>query len=93
MSGKLNELISLFVGDADASPCGADQWRIKAQPTAGPRRVGFFDRALNPCEDKLTGGAPFPGSGFTDTTVKVAGQIDGSADRGRFHMRHYECVT
>jgi hypothetical protein len=85
MSGKLNELISLFVGHSDAPPRWADKWRIKAEPAAGPRGFGFFDRTLNTCKDELTGGAPFPGSGFTDTTVKIAGQIDGSADRGGFH--------
>jgi len=86
MSGKFNEFISLFVGDADAPPRGANQGRIEAETSAGPRGLDFFNRALDSCKDELAGRAAFLGSGFTDTTVKVAGQVDGGADRGSLHL-------
>jgi hypothetical protein len=86
MSGKFNEFISLFVGDPDAPPCGTDQGWVKAETAAGPRGLDFFNRALDSRKDELAGRAAFLGSGFTDTTVKVAGQVDRGADRGSLHL-------
>jgi hypothetical protein len=76
MSGKLNEFISLFVGDADTPPRGPDQWRIETEPPAGPSRFGLFHGALDPGKDELSCGAALSGSGLMDPAVKVAGQVD-----------------
>jgi hypothetical protein len=85
MSGKFSEFISLFIGEADVPRRGADQGRIEAEPAAGPGGLDFFNRTFDSCKDELAGRTPFLGGGFTDTTVKVARQVDGGADRGSFH--------
>src|ERR1700691_353592 len=61
ISGKLNEFISLFVGDTDTPPRRADQWRIETEPPAGPIRFGFFHGALDPRKNELSCGAAFSG--------------------------------
>ena len=85
MSGKLNEFISLFIGDSNAPPCGVNQGPIKAEPAAGPSGLDFFNYTLDACQHELPGGTPFTGGGFTNTAVKVAGQVEGGADRDAFH--------
>jgi hypothetical protein len=76
MSGKLNEVIKLFVGDTDLPPRGADQWRIETEPPAGPSRFGLFDSTFDPGEDELSRGAALSGSRLMDPAVKIARQVD-----------------
>jgi hypothetical protein len=40
MSGKFNEFMSLFVGEADAPPCRTDQGLVETQTTAWPGHFG-----------------------------------------------------
>jgi hypothetical protein len=72
MSGKLNEFISLFVGDTDTPPRRADQWRIETKPPAGPSRFGFFHGALDSRKNELACGAALSGSGLMDPAVKIS---------------------
>ena len=76
MSGKLNEFISLFVGDTDTPPGRADQWRIETEPPFGPSRFGFFHGVLDPRKNELSCGATLSGGGLMDPAVKVARQVD-----------------
>ncbi len=80
MSGKLNAGISLFVGDADAPSCRADQWGIKAEPSSGPRRLGLFDRALDSGKHQLACGTALASSRLMDPGVKIARQVNGGTD-------------
>src|SRR5271165_4918691 len=57
MSGKLNELISLFVADAQPAPGWLDQGWIKPEPALGPGHLRFRNRALNAGQNQLPGRA------------------------------------
>jgi hypothetical protein len=48
-SGKLNEVIDLFVGEVNAPSCERNQRRIETQPPPATRGFGLFDGALNAC--------------------------------------------
>src|SRR3984885_7431421 len=87
ISGKLNEFISLFVGDADTPPCRTDQGRIETEPPGGPSRFGFFHGALDARKNELSCGAAFSGCGLMDPAMKVARQVDRGADRIGLHTR------
>jgi hypothetical protein len=76
MSGKLNEFISLFVGDTDTPPRRADQWRVETEPPAGPSRFGLFHGALDAGKNELSCGAALSGGRLMDPAVKVARQVD-----------------
>jgi len=91
MSGKLNEFISLFVGDADAPPRRTDQWRIETELPAGAGRSGLFHGALDPGKDELSCGAALSRSGLMDAAVKVARQVDRGPDRIGLHI-HRLCA-
>jgi hypothetical protein len=87
MSGKLNELISLLVGNGDAPPRRPDERRIEAEPPLGPRRFGLFHSALNACEDELAGGTAFASGSFVQAAMEIARKVDGSADGCRLHAK------
>jgi hypothetical protein len=76
MSGKLNEFICLFVGEADAPPRWADQRLIETQAPAWPGHFGFFHGALDSGKDELARRTALSGGGFMDPAVKVSGQVD-----------------
>src|ERR1700733_932901 len=85
MSGKLNELISLFVGDADTPARRPDQWRIETEPPAWPSRFGFFHGTLDPRQNELSCRTALSCSGLVDPAVKLTRQVNRSADRIGFH--------
>jgi hypothetical protein len=76
MSGKLNEFISLFVGDTDLPPRRADQWWIETESPAGPSRFGFFHGALDSGQNEFPRGTPLSRSSLMDPAMKVARQVD-----------------
>jgi hypothetical protein len=92
MSGKLNEFISLFVGDTDAPTGRADQWRIETEPPAGPSQFGFFHGALDPRKNELSCGAALSGSGLMNPAVKVAREVDRGTDRIGLHNTNRLCA-
>jgi hypothetical protein len=85
ISGKLNELISLFVGDTDTPPRRADQWWIETEPPARPSRFGFFHGTLDPRKNELSCRAALSSSGLVDPAVKLARQVNRGTDRVGFH--------
>jgi hypothetical protein len=66
----------LFVGEADAPPCRADQRLIETQALAWPGHLGFFHGALNSGKDELARRTALSSGGFMDPAVKVTGQVD-----------------
>jgi hypothetical protein len=70
MSGKLNELIRLFVSDADAPPCRADQGLIETEPPDRQGHFGFFHGALDSGKNELARRTTLPGGGLMDPAVK-----------------------
>jgi hypothetical protein len=72
MSGKFNELMCLFVGEADEPPRRTDQGLIETQTTAWPGHFGLFDSG----KDELARRTALSGGGFMDPAVKVTGQVD-----------------
>jgi len=91
ISGKLNEFISLFVGDTDTPPGRADQWRIEIEPPARPSRFGFFHGTLDPRKNELSRRAALSSSSLVDPAVKLAGQVNRGTDRIGFHI-HRLCA-
>jgi hypothetical protein len=84
ISGKLNEFISLFVGDTDTPPRRADQWRIETEPPARPSRFGFFHGTLDPRKNELSRRAALSSSGLVDPAVKLAGQVNRGTEFSEF---------
>src|SRR5579871_413001 len=85
ISGKLNALIDLFVGKMDAPTRRTNERRIETKPAFRARRFRLFHGAFNPCKDELARGTALGRSGFANPAVKVAGQVDRSADGIRLH--------
>jgi hypothetical protein len=71
---------NLFIGDAYPPTRRADQGRIETEPPPGLRHLGFFDDAINPGKNQLTGCTALAGGGLVDPTVKIAGQVNGNAN-------------
>jgi hypothetical protein len=78
-------LLRLFVCEINASACGRNQRRIKAQPAAGTLRFRLLDGALDTGEDELAGGASLTGRGLMQAAVQLARQIDAGADGAGLH--------
>jgi hypothetical protein len=93
MSGKLNELISLLVGETDTPSRGANQWRIETEPPAGSSRFDFFHSALDARENELSCGAALSGSGLVDPAVKLARKVDRGTHRIRLHSKDFAQAT
>jgi len=80
MSGKVNEVINLFVGKVDVPASGGNQWRIKAESPARAGRFGFLYGAFDAAQNQLAGRAALSSGGFVQAAVQVAWQVDTSAD-------------
>src|SRR5271166_309669 len=80
ISGKLNEFISLFVGDRNAPSRRPDQRRIEAQPPLRPRRFAFFHGVLDGCKNELASGTALAGGSLVQPAMEVAGNVDRSPD-------------
>ena len=93
LSGKLNDFISLFVGDTDTPSRRPDQWRIEAEPPAGSSRFGFFHGALDARENELSRRAALSGRGPMDPAVKLAREVDRDTHRIRLHKAGYAQAT
>jgi hypothetical protein len=70
-SGKLNELIDLFVSEVDAPAGRRNQGRIKAQPSPRARRFSLLDSPLDAGEDKLAGGAALASRRFMEPPMEI----------------------
>src|SRR5438132_11152078 len=56
-SGKLDDVMDLFVSETDTPTSGSDQRRIETQPSPGVNRFGFLNSALNAAQNQLPGRA------------------------------------
>jgi len=84
-SGKLNEVIDLFVGEVDVPPCRRNQGRIEAEATSANRRFGLLDDTLDAREDQLARGTSPPRRDLTQTPVQIPRKIDARANGIRLH--------
>jgi hypothetical protein len=87
MSGKFNELISLFVRNVDAPPRRADQRLIETEPPTRPGYFGFFHGSLDPGKNELARRTTLPGGGLMDSSVKITRQVNRGADGIRLHTQ------
>jgi hypothetical protein len=85
MSGKFNELIGLFVSDADAPPRWANQWLIETEPPDRPGHFGFFHGSLDSSKNELARRTTSPGGGLMYPAMKITRQVDRGADGIRLH--------
>ena len=85
MSGKLNEVINLGVGEIDWLSPGRYDWLGEIEPPLGPIHYGLRNRAFNAAQDELARGAVPPGCRFMQSLVEIAGNIDTGADGFRLH--------
>jgi len=54
-SGKVNELIELFVSEVDRLASRRNDGRIQAQPPLGPLKFSILDHALDALQNELAG--------------------------------------
>jgi hypothetical protein len=54
ISGKLNEFISLLLGETDTAPRRSDEWWIETEAPARPSRFGLFHGTLDPRKNELS---------------------------------------
>jgi hypothetical protein len=94
MSGKVNELIDVFVAQLNPSASGWNQGRIETQP---PRRSNWRlflgQRALNSVENQTASRTAFSSGDFVHPTVEILRQIDGSSNKSRLHRTIFDCAT
>jgi hypothetical protein len=55
MSGKLNEIMNLFVGEVNTPAGRGNQERLQAEPSPGAGRRGFLDYPLDAAQNQLPG--------------------------------------
>lgn len=80
-SGKLNELINVFVGEIERLPAGCwDKWRIQTEPAFPMLRFRFLHNALDTPQDELPRGRAFPCGGFVQAAMKIGWDVERSAD-------------
>jgi hypothetical protein len=73
---ELDKLIDFFVRNVDATPGGADERRIEAEPAFGANRLRLFDRVFDARENEFARGAPPARSRFMQAAMQVARQVD-----------------
>lgn len=80
ISGKLNEVMNLFVRKVDVPASGGNQRWIEFE---SPARAGWFsilNRAFDAAKDQLAGGAALPRRGFAQPPVQIARKLDTGAN-------------
>jgi hypothetical protein len=85
ISGKLNELISLFVGEFNAPAGGLYQGTIQIQAAARTVFAGLED-TLDAGKDQPPGRTPLSRSGLMEAPVNIPGKIDRRADGTGIHL-------
>src|SRR5271167_57972 len=77
-SGKLNELINLFIGEVEFPFSGGHDGRIEFEPPPGARLAGFglLHRLLNAGQDQLAGGTALAHRGLAQSPMEIARDID-----------------
>jgi len=89
MSGKLNELIDLFIGQAKAAAGGRNEGWVQAEPPTRAPRFFRVQCLLDACEDEPPRRTPLAGGSLAQAAMKVLRQINGCADKTGFH--NFDC--
>jgi len=80
-SGKLNEVVDLFIRQIERfPPSGRHNRRIETQPSFGARWLRFFHSTFDAREDQLAGGTSFARGCLAQTEVQIGRKIDAGAD-------------
>jgi hypothetical protein len=86
MSGKLNKLVDLFIGEVEwAAAGGRDNRRIEAEASAGAGGLGLRYGLFDGSQNELAGGTAAVGGGFMEPAVEIAGEVKGGPDGVRLH--------
>jgi hypothetical protein len=80
ISGKVNEVMNLFVGKVYVPAGGRNQWRIEAESPARASRFSFLHGAFDAAQDQLAGRASLARGGFVQPAVQIARHVDTGAD-------------
>jgi len=92
-SGKLNEVVDLFIRQIDLSSRCRYKRRIEAESPLGTDRFGLLDGALDAGEDQLPGGTSFASGSLAQAAMQIARQVDAGANGMRLSNFHSFIVT
>jgi hypothetical protein len=85
MSGKLNELIDLFVRKVNTPAARCDKRGIELEPALRAHWFRLLHGSLDARQDELPGGTTLAGGCFSEPPVEIPWQIDRGSDRPGLH--------
>src|SRR6202167_6751240 len=87
ISGKLNEVINLVVGEINAAARWTDQPFLQAKFPARLTHISLFHDPLNTAQNELASRAARSRCRLMDPAMQITGNVDGGSDTRGLHTK------